>query len=277
MQRHSGRSSTCSAVAARAKKIEKLLAERFRAHWKAVETDLGNGVDVAKQRAWFFLASDSRTSQRMARRYYTPARATKFANSSIEEVVTLCWAWFIPFQMYAHRSGSSLRELGDQLGQLVAAEYVAMTWGLFDALPEYDWDPSSPEFVEASSHYDCPDLYYLHPEGEVYESIVMQESGHYLRICKSVAEPFLKAERDLAMAEIEFQFFANAEGEGDDPRCWRVDFRYPEHSRALIEADIVPGAGSSHQKDTHRLLTAQLKANGTGYVKRPRPRFGGWD
>jgi len=102
-----------------------------------------------------------------------------------------------------------------------------MTWGLFDALPEYDWNPSSPESIEASSYYDCPYLYYFHPEGEVYESIVMEESGNYLRIRKSVAEPFLKAERDRGMAEIEFQFFANAEGEGDDPPCWRVDFRPP--------------------------------------------------
>ena len=87
--RSSGKSPTWTAVAAKAKKIEKLLAERFRARWKAVEADFANGIDVAKARARFILASDGRTQLRIARRYYSPARATKFANSSLSDILEL--------------------------------------------------------------------------------------------------------------------------------------------------------------------------------------------
>src|SRR5580658_9868021 len=98
MPKLSGKSPKCSAVAAKAEKIESLLAELFRARWKAVEADLSKGTDVAKDCADYFFASDSRSRLRMARRCYAAARATKFANSSIGEIVELCWAWFIPFQ-----------------------------------------------------------------------------------------------------------------------------------------------------------------------------------
>jgi len=59
-----------SVVARKAKKIDELLVERFRARWKAVETEFANGVDVAKARAHRFLASDSRARMRLARRHY---------------------------------------------------------------------------------------------------------------------------------------------------------------------------------------------------------------
>ena len=104
-------------VAAIAEKIEKLLAERFRARWKSVETEFANGIDVAKAHADFFFAGDGGRGLRIARRYYTPARATKFANSSINEIADLCWAWFIPFQYNAHHDSPGLRELRDQLDQ----------------------------------------------------------------------------------------------------------------------------------------------------------------
>src|ERR1017187_563184 len=74
--RRSLKSPSWAAVAAKAKKIEELLARSFRARWKAVEADFNNGTDVAKERADCFLAGDSRTRLRTARRYYNLERAT---------------------------------------------------------------------------------------------------------------------------------------------------------------------------------------------------------
>lgn len=242
-----------SVVAAKAKKVEKLLAELFRARWKAVEEDLANGVDVAKARAHCFLSSDSRARLRTARRYYTPARANKFVNSSIEEIVELCWAWFSPFQVFAHHGGNDLFEIGDQLEELVGSEYVAMTWGLFDNSPGYEestayFDPAFPEYVEEFYTFHPPHVYPL-PDlttqsGDVFEAIVYSYRGERLRVCKSIAAPFLEAERVDAMDEIEQRFLHNASEEGDDPRTWSVKFRrlttflLPKYGRALIEAEI---------------------------------------
>ena len=275
-----------SAVAVKAEKIEHLLADRFRARWKAVEADFANGIDVAEARARFFLASDGRTRLRIARRYYNPARATKFANSSISEVVELCWAWFTPFQLCAYNSGDELPEIGDHLEELVGSEYVAMTWGLYSTVPSYDAyvDPSFPEIVEEVCCYDSPHVYPL-PNlttriGDVYEAIVYSYFGERLRVCKSVSEPFLEAERDAAMDEIEQHFLHNASEEGDDPRTWRVNFRclttflLPKYGRALIEADIFGDLGSPERKKDFRMLKEELKANGNGYLKRPRSRVG---
>lgn len=271
MSRTSDKSPKYSAVAAKAKKIEKLLALSFRARWNAIEVDLAKGVNVAKARAPFFLANDSRARLRIARRYYAPARAKQFANASIGEIVKLCWAWFIPFQIYAHNSEGELRELGEQLRPLVAAEYVAMTWGLFDVRGEdWNWDPSEPFSIDELSCYASPEFCPLHSECDAYEIIAVGGSGNYLRICKSVPEPFHKAERIRAMDKIEGQFLSNAAAEGADPRTFRLDFRLPEYSRELIEVDIIDG-DSSYQKPIHRELAAQLKATGAGYIKRPPP------
>ena len=287
MPRLSLKSPTWPAVAARAKKIERLLAERFRARWKAVEADFTNGIDVAKARARFFLANGS-LQLSIARRYYNPARATKFANCSVGEIVELCWPWFNPFQVFAHDSANDLSELGDQLEVLVGSEYVAMTWGLFDTRPGYtesvaDLDPSYPADVEEFYGCDAPDVYPL-PDliteyGDVFEGIVYSYEGKRLRVCKSIAEPFLAAERLAAMDEIEQRFLQNASEEGDDPRTWMVNFRRltsllpPKYGRALIEADILGDAGSPEQKDRFRMLKEELKMQGNGYLKRPRARL----
>ena len=275
--RPSGKPSTWPAVAAKAKEIEELLAERFRARWKAVEADFANGIDVAKARARFFLASGN-LELRTARRYYNPARATKFANSSTAEIVELCWGWWFPFQVFAYNSGDELVEIGDQLEELVGSEYVAMTWGLFDTRPGYE---ESTEEVEDFYYCDSPHGVYPLPNltteyGDVYEAIVYSYMGERLRVCKSIADPFLEAERIDAMDEIERSFLRNACEEGDDPRTWRVNFRrltsllLPKYGRALIEADIFGDAGSPEHKDSFRMLKEELKANGNGYLKRPR-------
>jgi hypothetical protein len=284
MPRPSRKSPTWPAVAAKAKKIERLLAERFRARWKAVETDFTDGIDVAKARARFFLANGN-LQLSIARRYYNPARATKFANYSVGEIVELCWPWFNPFQVFAHNSGNDLSELGDQLEVLIGSEYVAMTWGLFDTHPGYtesfaDFDPPYPADVEEFYWCDSPDVYPL-PDliteyGDVFEGIVYSDVGERLRVCKSTAEPFLAAERVAAMDEIERRFLENALSEGDDPRTWRVNFRclasflLPRYGRALIEADILGDVGTPRYKDNLRMLREELKANGDGYLVRGR-------
>jgi hypothetical protein len=47
MEKLSGKSPKCPAAAAKAEKTEKLLAELFRARWKAVEADFSKATDVA--------------------------------------------------------------------------------------------------------------------------------------------------------------------------------------------------------------------------------------
>jgi hypothetical protein len=200
----------------KAEKIEQLLADRFRARWKAVEAAFADGIDVARTRASCFFGS---RRLRTARHYYNPARATKFATSSDDEIANLCWAWFIPFQIYAYNETvfDGIDELGDQLESLVAEEYVAMTWGLFDNRAEYsDWDPSDPYSIEALGCYASPTLSPLHFECDAYESIALAETGNYLRICKSVPEPFHNVERIRAMDEIKEQFLKSASNEGAD-------------------------------------------------------------
>jgi hypothetical protein len=280
--RRPGKSRTYRALA-KCKKIENLLAEHFRARWKDVEADFANGTDVAKARADAFLGSDIRTRLRIARRYYNPARATKFAHSSTREIVELCWAWFCPFQAFAYQSRNNLFEISDQLEELVGSEYVAMTWELWeDPLYFTVYDPSFPEYIEELSGCDSPHVYPL-PDliteyGDVFEGIVYSYGGERLRVCKSVVEPFLPAERVETMNEIEQRFLYNASEEGDDPRSWMVNFRcltsflIPKYGRTLIEADFLGNVGSARQREYLKTLKEELKRTGNGYLKRPRAR-----
>ena len=145
------------------------------------------------------------------------------------------------------------------------------------------FDTAFPEYVEEFYGCDSPHVYPL-PDlttkyGDVYEEIVYSYAGERLRVCKSIVEPFLEAERVDAMDEIEEGFHQDASEEGDDPRTWRVNFRrlttflLPEYSRTLIEADILGDVGSPGQKEDFRMLKEELKANGNGYLKRPRVRI----
>jgi hypothetical protein len=192
-----------------------------------------------------------------------------------------------PFQVFAYNSGEDLSEIGDHLDVLVESEYVAMTWGLFEnstgfAVHTQELDAAFPELAEEFFSSDSPDVYPL-PDlstvyGDVFEGIVYSYSGERLRVCKSIAEPFLEAERLDAMDEIEQRFLQNASEEGDDPRSWRVKFRQlttfllPKYGRALIEADIFGNAGNPDQKKDLQMLKQELKANGNSYLKRPRVR-----
>ena len=261
-------------MAARQAKIEKLLTTLFRKRWQAVVADFANRVDVAKARAWFMLANDARASVRLAQRYYTPERAAKFATASTSEVVDLCWAWFVPFKVYVHMNEPEWSEIEEQLENLVAAEYVAVTWQLLESrppYPEWGWDLSEPDVLEEIDCYACPDLWPLVPDGFVYEGIVAEEFGHYLRVAKSVAEPFRKAERAHAMDAIERELLVEGAAQDEDPRALSINFLPPEGLGMLIEADILCNLKSKDQREMHRELLKLLKVNGTGYVKRPRP------
>jgi hypothetical protein len=181
-----------------------------------------------------------------------------------------------------------LSEIGDHLDVLIDSEYVAMTWGLFYNFQTYVestsyFDPSEPEYIE--EFYTChapfvcpfPDLSTTY--GDILEGIVYSYRGERLRVCKSITEPFLDAERVDAMDEIEQRFLQNASHEGDDPRTWRVNFRrlttflLPEYGRALIEADIFGDVGTAEYKEDFQMIKEELRANGNGYLKRPRVRL----
>jgi hypothetical protein len=176
-----------------------------------------------------------------------------------------------------------LFEISDQLEELVGSEYVAMTWELWeDPLYFTVYDPSFPEYIEELSGCDSPHVYPL-PDliteyGDVFEGIVYSYGGERLRVCKSVVEPFLPAERVETMNEIEQRFLYNASEEGDDPRSWMVNFRcltsflIPKYGRTLIEADFLGNVGSARQREYLKTLKEELKRTGNGYLKRPRAR-----
>jgi len=209
-------------------KLRGLMAELFRAHWQAVQADFSNGIDVAKNRACFFYAGNTRQALRMARRYYTLARATRFADASIDEVLGLSDAWFGAFQNYVDDDGLEGRQLRDELRQLVAAEYVAVSRML-------------PNACGSSGHFVAPLPNETVEYGDVYEITTSGYSrGAYLAVCKSVAEPFLKAERSQVMAGIESEFFENAAADGEPEEEWQINFRETKDPR-IIEADITPG------------------------------------
>ena len=270
-------SPSWSTVTTKAEKVEHLLADHFRARWGSVAEEFGKGTDVAKARAASFLAGDSRTRLRLARHYYNPARAKKFASASTAEIAELCWAWFNPFQLFVHTSGNTLAEISRHLKELVRSEYVALTWPLFATVPDGDIglrDSGTPEdfyYLSAPRVYPLSDLTTKY--GDVYEAIVYSYSGERLRVCKSVAEPFSKIELDKAMDEIEQAFLEDAAEEGDDRRTWRVyfrRFRAPGLARVLVEAHIFGGAGSPKQKNHFQMLREELASNRESYLKRPR-------
>jgi hypothetical protein len=232
-----GKSKECSANAGKTRRLGKLLAELFRTHWRAVEVKLSTGIDVAKNRAPFFFASDSRQRLRTARRYYTPARAKKFASLSTSEILRLSDGWFGAFQTYLHYGWAERRQTRVELRNLVGAEYVAVSW-----VSPYTLDLSWKEKT-ADSLFDSPGVHPLPDEsvyyGDVYEITAGGVSrGAHLRICKSVAEPFSEGERFQARAGIEREFFENSYADGEPIGTWKVNFRSPENLR-LIEVDIV--------------------------------------
>ena len=209
------------------RELEAELVKVFRAHWRSVNTRIVRGVDVARQRAHMFFATNDRERLRVAHRYYTPTRAAILSTASDEEILRLSEPWFSAAREELDSCGSL------ELRQLVAAEYVALVWNDF-----YVW---SHEF-----HYDripkggaslvapLPDesVYY----GDVFE--ITQNTGLLLRVCKSVAEPFLKYERRQATAGIVQEFFQNARQSGFEDDEWRVDGSGVNDPRAIdVEID----------------------------------------
>ena len=105
VSRTSHKSPKYSVVAAKAKKIDKLLADRFRARLKAVETEFANGVDVAKARAHCFLASDSRARLRTGQTLLHSCTRHKFANSSLTRLWSCAGRGLIPFRFSRIQQG----------------------------------------------------------------------------------------------------------------------------------------------------------------------------
>ncbi len=276
-----------SSIAAKARKVETLLVDIFRAHWAAIYEIYSGGGDAAKARADDCLASDRRACLRIARRYYSPERAARFAIASKSEIIGLCWPWFDPFQVFVYGNDTDMDEIANQVKELVASPYVAMTWDLVVDNAIYclgcSPDPSSAmEFAESLEYCDPPYVYPL-PHlttvcGDVYEAIVYSYCGQRLRVCKSVADPFLPNERVHAMDRIESDFLQNAIEEGDDPRTWLVRFRRPttlvgERPRqSIIEAEIFGEAGTTEQRELLQTLKDELRANGNDYIRRRRAR-----
>jgi hypothetical protein len=211
--------------------MERLVAELFRAHWRAVAADLSKGVDIAKNYEDCFFASSRRERLRMAGRYYAPARAAKLSKASIDEVLHLSDAWLAAFRDYADHNCLEGRQLRKELRQLVAAEYVAVSW--------LSPDPFGRPRQEVTTVSALPDVSVLY--GDVYEITASGFSrGAYLRVCKSVAEPFGESERLETMAGIENDFFANAASDGEPEGKWHINFLHSEDPR-VIEADVKLG------------------------------------
>jgi hypothetical protein len=214
-----------------ATRLERLVAELFRVRWRAVAANLSKGVDVAKARACWFFASGQRGRLRMARRYYAPSRAAKLANASVHEILHLSDAWLSAFRDYAAREGLEGKTLREEVRQLVAAEYVAVS----SDLP----DPYGCIREESTTVNALP------TEGVLYDDVYEitasgVSSGARLRICKSVAQPFGESERSETIVGIENDFFANAASDGEPEGAWQINFLDSEDPR-VIEADIKPG------------------------------------
>jgi len=168
----------------------------------------------------------------LARRYYSPTRAARLAAASLHDIVRLSEPW-----LSAARESDSFpnedeaTELRKELRKLVAAEYVALTWKppTFE-LPNNGWG--------TCSVFCLPDESVCY--GDVYEITASGFSvGSGLRVCKSVAEPFLVFERREAEVGIEQEFYENAlsDGDLDAEQHWHIAFLQVTDRRA-IDVDI---------------------------------------
>jgi hypothetical protein len=118
-------------------------------------------------------------------------------------------------------------EIRNELSQLVAAEYVAVS---------YPYNNSNP-MGEAPTVHPLPNE--TVPYGDVYEITASgYSSGGNLRVFKSIAEPFSEAERREAMVGIEREFYECARADGESDNEWQVDFIEPTDP-CVIEADIL--------------------------------------
>jgi hypothetical protein len=273
--RQTRREREWSLIVKEASEIENLLGNCFRAHWKAVYAELQAGVDVAKKRASRFLAGQSSKRLQLAKRYYTRARAKRFAASSTEEAIQICYAWFSLFQVAVIRNEDDHSEIRKHLDVLVRSEYIALTWPLIANVwfETASLDSTSPECIDEFQGCDPPSVFPLpDPDGEgddVFEEIVSSYCGERLSVCKSTSDPFLASERVEAMNEIERLFLESASYEGDDPEDWSVRF-LSEPSAALIKAHIFGEVGSPEYEEYTQELDWELSLNGDEYVKRQR-------
>src|ERR1035441_7143670 len=173
-------------------RLEAVLVEVFHSHWQAVTEKINAGDDVADGRAGFVFASNKRQRERFARKYYEPARVFKLASTPADEVVRLASPWLEAFCEYADEWLMKPSEIRNELSQLVAAEYVAVS---------YPYNNSNP-MGEAPTVHPLPNE--TVPYGDVYEITASgYSSGGNLRVFKSIAEPFSEAERREAMVGIE--------------------------------------------------------------------------
>jgi hypothetical protein len=190
----------------REKRLETVLVEVFRAHWRSVNAKIIRGVDVARNRAHMFFATNDRECLRVARRYYSPARAAKLATASVDEILRLSAPWLSAAResFFFPEEPSEVRK---ELRTLIAAEYIALV-----SSNESEWGCSVSPLPDESAY------------GDVYELTASGASvGASLTVCKTVAEPFLKSERREAEVGIEKEFFENARDSGDDAP-WQVRF-----------------------------------------------------
>jgi hypothetical protein len=248
---------------------ERLVVELFRVHWRAVAADLSKGIDVAKDRARWFFASDQRKRLRLARRYYAPARVAKLADTTADEILHLTDVWLSAFRDYCECNELEGKAVRDELRQLVFAEYVAVSSDLPDP---YGFIRQESTTVNA-----------LPSEGVLYDDVYEitasgVSSGARLVICKSVAEPFGEAERFETTAGIENDFFANAASDGEPEGGWQINFLESEDPR-VIAADIKPGGNSKRARPgghSRAYGLAQIEPRSALHVSVHSPRFSGY-
>jgi hypothetical protein len=75
--------------------------------------------------------------------------------------------------------------------------------------------------------------------GDIYEITAGgMSSGAYIRVCKSVAEPFKETERAQTMIGLRREFYANLLSDSKSKEEWQFNFRDFDDPR-IIEADII--------------------------------------
>jgi hypothetical protein len=77
--------------------------------------------------------------------------------------------------------------------------------------------------------------------------------GAYLKICKSVAEPFGPRERLETMKGIRQEFLENAYDAGETEGEWQIGFR-KTNDRRLIEANVKPKSPAEHLRHVKSII-----------------------
>ena len=156
----------------------------------AIEVDLATRRHRSQSTSPSFLANDSRARLRIARRYYAPARAKQFANASIGDDCEIVLGLVHSVSDLRTQHEASCVNSVSNSGRWSPLSTSAMTWGSFRRPGRgLELRTLRAFAIDELSCYASPEFCPLHSNVTPTRSS-HRRSGNYLRICKSVPEPF---------------------------------------------------------------------------------------